>query len=157
MLTIFNTPFGRCRFLRMLFGIISAQEVFHKRISQHFHQFESCETNIDDILVWGKTREEHDKPLIKTLERAQEINLTSINACSEREREIVYLEHKLYAKGITPEHSKIDAILEMSAPENEQTVQRLLGMVNYVAKLYPHSTSVTAELRKLLCKDTNWQ
>ena len=54
-LTTFNTPFGRYRFLRMPFGIHSAQEVFHKRISQHFEDLEGVETDIDDILVWGTT------------------------------------------------------------------------------------------------------
>ena len=65
--------------------------------------------------------------------------------------------HKISAKGITPEHSKIDAIRRMPAPENKQAVQRLLGMVNYLAKFYPHVTLVTAKLRKLLRKDTNWK
>ena len=156
MLTTFNTPFGRYRFLRMPFGILSAQEVFHKRISQYFDQIDGCETNIDDILVWGKTKEEHDRRLIKALERAKEINLTlNIKKCMFGETEIVYLGHKLSAKGITPEHSKIDAILRMPVPENKQAVQRLLGMVNYVAKFYPHITSVTAKLQELLRKDTN--
>ena len=35
-LATFNTPFGRYRFRRTPFGIHSAQEVSHKRISQHF-------------------------------------------------------------------------------------------------------------------------
>ena len=54
-LTTFNTPFGRYRFRRMPFGIHSAQEVFQKRISQHFEDLEGVETDIDDILVWGTT------------------------------------------------------------------------------------------------------
>ena len=52
MLTTFNTPFGRYRFLRMPFGIHSAQVVFHKRVNQHFEDTEGVETDIDDILVY---------------------------------------------------------------------------------------------------------
>ena len=154
--TTFNTPFGRYKFLRMPFGILSAQEVFHKRVCQYFDKIDGCETNIDDI--WGKTQEEHDRRLIKTLERAKEINLTlNFGKCMFRKAEIAYLGHRLSENGITPEHSKLDAILRMPVPENKQAVQRLLGMVNYVAKFYPHITSATAKLRALLRKDADWK
>ena len=56
ILITFNTPFGRYKFLRMPFGILSAQEVFHKRVCQYFDKIDGCETNIDDILVWEKPR-----------------------------------------------------------------------------------------------------
>jgi hypothetical protein len=36
LLTIFNSPFGRYCFLRMPFGINSAQEVFKKRVTKIF-------------------------------------------------------------------------------------------------------------------------
>ena len=158
ILTTFNTPFGGYKFLRMPFGILSAQEVFHKRVCQYFDKIDGCETNIDDILVWGKTKEGHDRRLIKTLERAKEIKLTlNFENCMFRKTEIVCLGHKLSENGITPEHSKLDAILRMPVPENEQAVQRLLGMENYVAKFYPHITSATAQLRALLRKDADWK
>ena len=80
--TTFNTPSGRFRFLRMPFGIHSAQEVFHKRIYQHFENIEGCETDIDDCLIWGISEEEHSRRLIQTLEKAKQINLTlNIDKC----------------------------------------------------------------------------
>ena len=53
-LTTFNTPFRRFRFARMPFGIRSAQEVFHKRVHEIFEDIRGVETDIDDILVWGR-------------------------------------------------------------------------------------------------------
>ena len=50
-LTTFRTPFGRYRYLRLPFGIHSAQEVFHKRIDQEFCEIEQVETDIDDMLI----------------------------------------------------------------------------------------------------------
>ena len=44
----------------------------------------------------------------------------------------------------------------MPAPEDKQGIQRLLGMVNYVAKFAPHVSEVTAPLRELLKKDVAW-
>ena len=51
MPTTFGTPFGRYRYTRMPFGIHSAQEVFHKRLHELFHDLDGVETDIDDILV----------------------------------------------------------------------------------------------------------
>ena len=67
MLTTFGTPFGRYRYTRMPFGIHSAQEVFQKRLYELFHDLQGVETDIDDILVWGRTIEEHDETLKKAL------------------------------------------------------------------------------------------
>ncbi|GFO36184.1 transposon ty3-i Gag-Pol polyprotein [Plakobranchus ocellatus] len=60
----------------MPFGITSAQEVFHKRIHEAFEDIEGVETDIDDILVWGKNTKEHDERLRKVLNRCRKINLT---------------------------------------------------------------------------------
>ena len=59
-LITFNTPFGRYQFTRLLYGIHSAQEVFHRRIYQEFEGMGQIETNIDYILIWGKKDNDHD-------------------------------------------------------------------------------------------------
>ena len=74
-LTTFNTPFGRFRFTRIPFGIRSAQEVFHKRVREIFKDIRVVETDIDGILVWGRTLPEHDERLKATLKRTRECNL----------------------------------------------------------------------------------
>ena len=58
-LCTFNTPFGRYRFLRLPFGIHSAPEVFHRTVRQLFEGIEGVETYIDDLLIWGETKELH--------------------------------------------------------------------------------------------------
>ena len=44
----------------------------------------------------------------------------------------------------------------MPAPEDKHGIQRLLGMVNYVAKFVPHVSEITAPIRELLKKDVAW-
>ena len=67
LLTTFNNPFGRYCFQRMPLGIKSAQEVFQKRMSQLLGDLPGVETDIDDILVWGGSQEEHDSRLTAVL------------------------------------------------------------------------------------------
>ncbi len=138
LLTTFNTEFGRYCYKRMPFGIKSAQEVFQKRMSQSFGDLEGVETDVDDILVWGTTTEEHDQRLKKTLQRCQEINLTlNETKCEFGTTEVVYIGHKLTAQGVKPDESKVDAINKMPQPTCKKDAERLLGMVNYFAKFIP--------------------
>ncbi|CAC5362482.1 unnamed protein product [Mytilus coruscus] len=151
LLTTFNSPFGRYCFLRMPFGIKSAQEVFQKRVSQLFENLKGVETDIDDILVWGTTRKEHDDRLRSVLNRCQEVGLT-LNAekCKFRVKEVTYIGHTLSADGVRPDQEKIRAIKEMPAPTDKKGVQRLLGTINYLAKFVPNMSAVTEPIRKLL-------
>ncbi|CAB4024840.1 Hypothetical predicted protein [Paramuricea clavata] len=71
-LTTFNTPFGRYRFTVIPFGVVFAQEVFHKTVNEKFHDLPGCETDIDDILIWGRILEEHDQNLERVLNRVTE-------------------------------------------------------------------------------------
>ena len=97
LLTTMNTPFGRYRFNRMPFGILSAQEVFHKRVQQLFGDVPNVETDIDDFLIWGTNQTNHDERLIECLERMKIHNITlNYNKCSFREPSVTYLGHIWY-------------------------------------------------------------
>jgi len=74
-LWIFNTPFGRYRFKRLPFGIVSASEVFQKAVSEMIEDIEGAVSIIDDILIWGKDMKEHDERLKRVLDRVRENNL----------------------------------------------------------------------------------
>jgi hypothetical protein len=158
LLTTFNTEFGRYCYKRMPFGIKSAQEVFQKRMSQSFGDLEGVETDVDDILVWGTTTEEHDQRLKKTLQRCQEINLTlNETKCEFGTTEVVYIGHKLTAQGLKPDESKVDAINKMPQPTCKKDAERLLGMVNYFAKFIPNMSVITDPIRKVMKSDVQFE
>ncbi len=93
-LCCFNTPFGRYKFMRLPFGIHSASEVFHKRMSQIVDGVEGVVSYIDDILVSGRTKEEHDNRLRQILERLRQNNVKlNKSKCKFAQQEIQYLGH----------------------------------------------------------------
>ena len=55
-LCTFNTPFGRYRFQRLPFGIVSASEIFQRVMSQMVEDKDGAEDVMDDIVVWCKDR-----------------------------------------------------------------------------------------------------
>lgn len=71
LLCTFNTPFGQHCFLRLPFGISSAPEVLHRTMQQLFDGIEGVGVLIDDGVIWGKTKEEHDARLCRVLTQAQ--------------------------------------------------------------------------------------
>ncbi len=68
--TMFITPFGRYFFRRLPFGITSAPEHFQNRMATEVtNGLEGTVCHIDDVLVWGRTEEEHDSRLHVVLEK----------------------------------------------------------------------------------------
>ena len=83
-LTTFITPFGRFCFNRMPFGIKSAPENYQRKMSQILEGSECYISIMDDMLVHGKTQEEHDcrlKALLKRLEEKCEFSKKEVKFC----------------------------------------------------------------------------
>ncbi|XP_046558199.1 uncharacterized protein LOC124267324 [Haliotis rubra] len=157
MLTTFNTPYGRYRYLRMPFGITSASEVFQKHMDSLFSGL-PCEGIMDDLLVWGETEEQHDNNVIRVLNKADEIGLKlNPDKFHFKEKEVSYVGHILTAEGVRPDPEKVRAIVNMPEPEGLPSLRRFLGMVTYLAKFIPHLSELAAPLRELLKKETTWE
>lgn len=150
----FNTPFGRFRFLRLPYGISCAPEIFSRIIKQLFEDMEGVDSYVDDILVWGSSLEEHNERLDKVLKRIKENNLKlNKNKCKFGVKEIKYMGHKITSEGISPDNSKISAIVNMQQPTDKKSLERFLGMVNYVGRFISNLAEISAPLRKLLKKN----
>lgn len=156
-LCTFNTVFGRFKFLRMPYGISSASEIFHKRLYSHFDDIEGVVLFVDDLLVYGHTKESHDQRLRAVLKRCQDINIKlNRQKCKIGLKEIRYLGHKISGDGIRPDDSHIIAIKDMPTPKNVKDVERFLGLVTYVSSFIPNLSEKTTTLRELLRKDIQW-
>ena len=65
----------------------------------------------------------------------------------------MYIGHLLTSEGVRADPSKIEAILQMTKPEDVQGVRRILGMTNYLAKFLPKLSDVSEPLRQLTRKE----
>ena len=157
LLITFNTPFGRFKFNRVPFGLNSSNEVFQKKMQFAFEGIEGEEVIYDDLLVWGKDEESHDKALRNVLERAREKGIKLKNQkCEIKIPEVVYIGDKITKDGIKRDESKIEAILNLPSPQNKKDVERLLGMVTYLSKFIPNMSTLTEPLRVLLKQEVHW-
>ncbi|KAK7933488.1 hypothetical protein WMY93_004384 [Mugilogobius chulae] len=149
--TTFNTPFGRYCFLRLPFGIKSAPEIFHKAMESIIEGLEGTRVYIDDLVVWGTTKQQHDERLEKLLQRVKKFGLKlKREKCLFGVMEMTFLGDKLTANGVLPDKTKVQAILNMPAPTDKKGVLRAMGMINFLGKFIPNLSSKTTHLRELL-------
>ncbi|XP_052755373.1 uncharacterized protein LOC128201708 [Galleria mellonella] len=157
-LCTFATPFGRYQFLRLPFGINCSSEVFHAKMRQLLEDLEGVDSFVDDIIVWGKTKREHDDRLVALLNRARNINLKfNKDKCKVGVEEVVYLGHVFDKNGMRPDYNKIKAIKEMPEPNDKKSLQRFLGAVNYLSKFIPNHSESALPLTNLLKKENEWR
>ena len=103
-------------------GICSASEVFHKTVHQFLEDLEGVSVDMDDIIVWGSTVEEHDRHLTKALQRLLEVGLVlNIDKCVFTQPELAYLGEVITADGVKPDPDKMQGIQDMP------TLYRLQG------------------------------
>ena len=67
---------GHMRYKRLNFGISSAAEIFQNVIRETLEGIDGAMNISDDILVSGKTHEEHDQNLRAVFQRLREKGLT---------------------------------------------------------------------------------
>ena len=101
--------------------------------------------------------EDHDRNLIALLERCRQKNIKlNPKTLQLRKQGVPYIVHLLTQDGLKPDPHKVKAILEMPTPTEKQSLQRLLGMITYLAKFLPNLSDVTEPLRRLLDRDVEW-
>ena len=102
---------------------------------------------MDDILVHGKTQEEHYSRLHEVLWRIQRSGLTlNKEKCFFSLPEVKFLGQVIDSEGIRPDPAKVSAIQQVPEPKNIGDVHRFLSMVNQLSKFSPNVAEKTQPL-----------
>jgi hypothetical protein len=157
LLTCFSTPFGRYRYLRLPFGISSSGDIFMQKCNEIFENSPGVHCIVDDILISGRSRAEHDQNLRNALKLAQNKGVRfNPNKCIISATEVPFFGHVVSSQGLKPDSSKQNAITDLKAPKTRAELETFLGMVNYLAKFAPNLAEITAPLRSLLQKEVEF-
>ena len=150
-LTCFITPFGRYRYKHLPMGIKVAPEIFQRKIEELLKDLPGVICYMDDILVFGRTGEEHDENLKKVLKiiQARGMKLNK-EKCVFGQSQIPFLGHVIGAEGIHIDEGKVKAILSLPSPKNVKDLRRLLGMVNYLTRFLPQVQTIIQPLNLML-------
>ena len=150
-LTKFITPSGRYYFNKLPFGIFSAPEVFQKRMKKILDGLPRVVCMIDDILVFGADKKEHDERLSAVMERLEAANVTlNEEKCLFSTTKVNFLGHIVDHHGISADPSKTMAILQIKSQCNITEMRRFMGMTNQLGKFSPNLVKLSQPLNELL-------
>ena len=89
--TTFYTHEGLKRYKRLPFGIISAQDEFDRAIRRMISGVPGARNITDDIIVFGRNKEDHDKNLREVFKRLSDAGLTlKKSKCKFNQSEITF-------------------------------------------------------------------
>ncbi len=163
-LTCMITPHGRYKWKRLPFGLAVSSEIFQKRLLEALEGLPGVTCIADDILVYGcgDSQEEADKDLERNSDllmmRCHDKGI-HLNAgkTEVKQTRMHFQGHILTNEGIIPDDAKVEAITLMEAPTNVVEVQRLNGLINYLARYLPGLSEVMEPIRRLTNKGVDWQ
>ena len=152
-----NTHRGLYRYTRLPFGVASAPSLFQKAMDQIIQGIDGVLCYLDDILVSGKSKEEHLENLQKVLQRLKEHGLrVKKTKCSFMKTSVRYLGHYIDADGIHATDDKIEAIVNAPTPKNVTELRSFLGLLNYYGRFIPNLASLLHPVNKLLRHGVKW-
>lgn len=140
-----------------MFGIVCAPEIFQQIMEMILNGCENCLNYMDDIVVYGETKEQLSKHTIAVLRRLKEYNvLLNHDKCQFDQKQIRFLGHIFSSEGLSVNDDKVKAIKMFRPPSTAEETRSFLGLVTYVSKFIPDLATVTDPLRKLTKKDTKF-
>lgn len=158
LLTTFNTPLGRYRYLRMPFGLVMSQDVFQRKMDQILEKCENCIGIADDVIVFGRTEHDHDRNLLQLMEIAKQFGLVFNSEKCEIKKSKVKFFGTIYDKhGAHPDPDKVAAISSLPPPKSTAQLQQFLGLVTYMSPYIPNLADHSAPLRDMLKKEARFQ
>ena len=156
-LTTFLSPLGRYCYQRLPQGLSSAPEVFSKEMSVVMDGLDSVVVHMDDLLVWGKDRECHDRALDEVLRRIHKAGMTlNPSKCMFRQSSVKFLGRIVDAEGIHADQTAIESIMALPPPTCVKELQSFLGAVNQYSEFSSSIAELTHPLRELLRKNVVW-
>ena len=107
-LTTFNTHKGCYQFLHIPFGLKMLQDVFQMPMDQIIDRLPGIIAIHDDICVYGKDTEEHDKHLLQLMKTATQQGLVfNSSKCTLHQSQISLYGIIFTAQGMRPDPAKV--------------------------------------------------
>ena len=150
----FILPCGLYKFLRAPFGLRDVSPKFQKMMDIFLADLKGCFSYLDDIIVYGSTKEEHDESLNAVLNRLQSNGLVAnFDKCAFEKTNIEWLGLKVGLNEFVILENTLTSIAEMKVSD-KQSLASALGLFSHYRKLLPSNySSKAAELYNLLQKN----
>ena len=132
--TAFCTTEGLYQFKVMPFGLCNAPATFQRLMDLVLSglQWSQCLVYLDDIVVLGRSFEEHIRDLDSVFKRLRESGLhLKPSKCSFFRKQVHYLGHIISRDGVATDPQKTAKVATWPVPTSRRETQQFLGFANY--------------------------
>jgi hypothetical protein len=159
--TAFHTRYGLYEYTVMSFGLTNATAYFMYLMNKVFMEYldKFVVVFIDDILIFFKMEEEHEKHLRMVLEKLRSNWLyAKFSKCEFWLTEVAFLGHVISAGGVSVDPSKVKDMLNWMPPMNASKIEGFLRLAGYYRRFIKDFSKIAKPMTRLLekNKDFDW-
>jgi hypothetical protein len=150
---------GHFEFLRMPFGLTNAVPTFQRLMSVVLEGLLPlrCLVYLDDVLVIGRSFEQHLENLEAVLEAISKAGLkVKPSKCHFAQSSVDFLSFIISDSGLAPDCKKVEAISRYPTPKNLTELRRFLGMASYYRRFISGFSDIASPLNRLTQKDMSF-
>jgi len=121
--TAFEADGNLWQFTRLPFGVTNGVPVFCRVMKQITTGLEGVVHYFDDVVICGRSRQEHDTNFQKFITRAREVNLTlNLSKCQLYQKKLTFLGHVFEDGIMKPDPARLQPLLEFPTPRNKKRI-----------------------------------
>ena len=141
-------------------GLKTASAVFCRYVDRILGSMKwtSVLAYVDDLLVFGKTFEDHLACIDQLLGRLAKYRMTlGAKKCTFFATSVAFLGHIVDRDGVRPDPAKTRAVEELALPTSVKEMQSALGLMQYYRKFVANFSKIAAPLRAKQNTPSAWR
>src|SRR5512142_650567 len=158
--TAFTTRYGLFECTVMSFGLTNAPAFFMNLMNKVFMEYldKFVVVFIDDILIYSKTKEEHEEHFRLALEKLREHQLyAKFSKCEFWLSEVKFLGHVISSGGVAVDPSNVESVLSWKQPKTVSEIHSFLGLAGYYRRFIENFSKIARPMTRLLQKDVKYK
>ena len=155
-----TTPWNNYSFTRMCFGLSGASFTCARLLSIVLGDIipDKCLCYFDDIIVRGSSFDEMIENLDAVLSRMSQAGLTlNLSKCLFCQPKVSFLGHVVSEEGLSPDPSKVEAVLAWPTPKTAKQMASFLGLCNYFKNFISGYAGICSPLFRLCNRDVRFE
>ena len=141
-LTAFVTHEGVFRYRGCCYGMRSLPSCFQKLMETILRGIPGTQVYLDDVIVAGRNRDQHDARLKMVLEKLEEYQVTlNADKCHLGVERISFLGFSVSEDGIEINPNRVQGLQELTVPSTVKDLQAMLGLFGFYSRFVPGYSS----------------